>query len=171
MNQNDQVSTGIKFLIFAVAIVIVLSTRHVFADTVCPEAQGQWLTAAGDVECRPCLPIDAYDETTPIPRGCFALRAGILWTVTADAKTAGELAKLRTERDDLRAEAGKLGRDLIREKLDAAHALDDAASALDDCAVDLESVQAPSPWPMLSAGFGLGVLAGAALVLAFGAGG
>lgn len=155
-----------SILIVAVAtMLVVLVIRAGHADTVCPEGEGVWTTRAGIDECRPCLAIARYADKTPLPFGCPAMLPGVLWTVDADVANAGELAALRTERDELEAEAGARTRELLRDRLTCAKDLRAAAGDLRDCSRAVTAI-APSPWPERLAGAAVGLVVGGAAVWA-----
>lgn len=136
--------------------MVCVSVSVACAFGACPPGQGEWVTAAGQPECRPCISLDLYDETTPLPRGCPALRAGIIWTTGADAGVAGELAAADRRAVELQATVDRLSGELVDSRVTGAQRLNECAGDVAQCVGMLGKVM----W------VGVGVLAGGVLVWA-----
>lgn len=143
----------------AVVAVVVLAGGAARAE--CPVGSGTWTNAAGAPECRPCLSVDVYDETTPLPKDCPALRAGILWTVTADAEVAQDLRQAEEQAAGLGQELWRAREALRDAQSQAAAEARRAEADLEDAATLSEGViptcpEPPSPWRDRLGGFGVG---------------
>ena len=65
-------------------------------------SSGIWIKSSGEEISAPCPKTLSEDEPARLPRGCQAPQAGVLTSRSLFKRSAGELAELRAERDELK---------------------------------------------------------------------